>query len=88
MPYFTRMSYVTAVLRTDEPHLMHQAVEEAVRLLREGEVVDPALLARIPLGRMGRPEDIAGVVVMLCSRAGAYITGALIPVDGGLVGCG
>ncbi|WP_395715679.1 L-threonylcarbamoyladenylate synthase [Prosthecobacter sp.] len=33
------MSYVTAVLRTDEPPLMHQAVEEAVRLLREGEVV-------------------------------------------------
>lgn len=33
------MSYVTAVLRTDEPHLMHQAVDEAVRLLREGEVV-------------------------------------------------
>lgn len=33
------MSYVTAVLRTDEPHLMHQAVDEAVRLLREGQVV-------------------------------------------------
>lgn len=33
------MNYVTAVLRTDEPHLMHQAVDEAVRLLREGEVV-------------------------------------------------
>ena len=33
------MTYVTAVLRTDEPNLMHQAVEEAVRLLREGEVV-------------------------------------------------
>lgn len=33
------MSHITAVLRTDEPHLMHQAVDEAVRLLREGEVV-------------------------------------------------
>ena len=33
------MSHVTAVLRTDEPPLMHQAVEEAVRLLKEGEVV-------------------------------------------------
>ena len=33
------MSYVTAVLPTDQPPLMHQAVEEAVRLLREGEVV-------------------------------------------------
>ncbi|WP_294227849.1 L-threonylcarbamoyladenylate synthase [Prosthecobacter sp.] len=33
------MSHITAVLRTDEPHLMHQAVDEAVRLLREGEIV-------------------------------------------------
>jgi NAD(P)-dependent dehydrogenase (short-subunit alcohol dehydrogenase family) len=41
----------------------------------------------IPLRRMGRPDDIAGIVVFLSSRAGAYVTGAEIPVDGGLVGC-
>jgi len=56
--------------------------------MRDGDVVDPGLLSRIPLRRLGRPEDIAGIVVLLCSKGGAYITGALIPVDGGLVSCG
>lgn len=39
--------------------------------------------ARIPLHRWGVAEDIAGVAVMLASRAGAFITGQIIPVDGG-----
>jgi 3-oxoacyl-[acyl-carrier protein] reductase len=43
-----------------------------------------AILGMTPLGRLGRPDDVAGVVAFLCSPAAAYITGALIPVDGGL----
>ena len=39
----------------------------------------------IPRGRVGSPEDIAGTVIWLCSRAGAYVTGAVVPVDGGAV---
>jgi NAD(P)-dependent dehydrogenase (short-subunit alcohol dehydrogenase family) len=39
---------------------------------------------RHPLGRVGRPEDIAQAAVFLCSPAASWITGALIPVDGGL----
>jgi NAD(P)-dependent dehydrogenase (short-subunit alcohol dehydrogenase family) len=39
--------------------------------------------ASIPLGRIGTPEDIAGTAIFLCSRAGAYLTGAVIPCDGG-----
>ncbi|MDB5738664.1 MAG: oxidoreductase [Sphingomonas bacterium] len=46
-----------------------------------------ALDGHIPLRRMGRPDDIAGLVIFLSSRAGAYVTGAEIPVDGGIVGC-
>jgi NAD(P)-dependent dehydrogenase (short-subunit alcohol dehydrogenase family) len=38
----------------------------------------------VPLGRIGRPEDVAGTVIYLASRAGSYLTGAIIPVDGGL----
>jgi len=38
----------------------------------------------VPRGRIGTPEDIAGTVIYLASRAGAYLTGALIPLDGGL----
>jgi NAD(P)-dependent dehydrogenase (short-subunit alcohol dehydrogenase family) len=37
-----------------------------------------------PRGRIGTPEDAAGAVIFLASRAGAYLTGAVIPVDGGL----
>jgi len=55
--------------------------------MRDEDAVDPDLLAHIPLRRLGRAEEIAGVVVYLCSNAGSYVTGALIPVDGGLVGC-
>ncbi len=37
-----------------------------------------------PLKRIGRPDDMAGVTLFLASRAGAYVTGAIIPVDGGI----
>jgi NAD(P)-dependent dehydrogenase (short-subunit alcohol dehydrogenase family) len=42
-----------------------------------------ALLADIPLGRFGCGADLAGTSLFLASRAGAYLTGAVIPVDGG-----
>ena len=42
-----------------------------------------AILARTPLGRWGRPDDIAGAAVFLCSPAALFITGAVVPVDGG-----
>ena len=42
--------------------------------------------SRNPRKRIGSPEDIAGLAIFLCSRAGAYTVGAIIPSDGGLVG--
>ena len=42
------------------------------------------ITAAAPLKRIGRPDDMAGVAIYLASRAGAYLTGALIPVDGGI----
>ncbi len=43
------------------------------------------VLAHIPLGRPGTPDEIGGLAVFLSSRAGSYITGAVIPIDGGLL---
>jgi NAD(P)-dependent dehydrogenase (short-subunit alcohol dehydrogenase family) len=42
----------------------------------------------VPLGRIGRPDDAAGLVQFLASRAGSYLTGTVIPLDGGITGCG
>jgi NAD(P)-dependent dehydrogenase (short-subunit alcohol dehydrogenase family) len=41
----------------------------------------------VPLGRSGRPDDVAGLTLFLSSRAGSYLTGTVIPLDGGITGC-
>ncbi len=43
-----------------------------------------AIASSVPLRRVGEPSDVAGTVIFLASRAGAYLTGAVIPVDGGI----
>ncbi len=52
----------------------------AVTLERFGD----SIRASCPLGRIGRPDDMAGTAIFLASRAGAYLTGTVIPVDGGI----
>ena len=44
------------------------------------------ITGRIPMGRWGHPEDLEGIAVFLASEASAYISGAVIPVDGGYLG--
>lgn len=57
-----------------ESKMMHETLER----------FHDAIVASCPLGRIGEPEDMAGVAIYLASRAGAYLTGAVIPVDGGI----
>jgi NAD(P)-dependent dehydrogenase (short-subunit alcohol dehydrogenase family) len=54
--------------------------------LTSPEVVEQLGKTRIPLGRLGEPSDFRGIILLLCSPAGSYITGQTIFVDGGLSG--
>jgi 2-deoxy-D-gluconate 3-dehydrogenase len=54
--------------------------------LRHDAARAPAILDRIPAGRWGTPEDLAGATVFLSSPASDYINGILLPVDGGWLG--
>jgi NAD(P)-dependent dehydrogenase (short-subunit alcohol dehydrogenase family) len=51
-------------------------------LLDDPQRAEP-ILARTPMGRWGDPEDVAGPVIFLCSKAAAFVTGVILPVDGG-----
>lgn len=54
--------------------------------LRADPVRNPAILARIPAGRWGEPDDFKGVTVLLASRASDYMSGEIVTVDGGWMG--
>lgn len=54
--------------------------------LRQDPVRNPAILARIPAGRWGDPDDFKGVAVFLASDASRYVHGSIVTVDGGWMG--
>jgi NAD(P)-dependent dehydrogenase (short-subunit alcohol dehydrogenase family) len=57
-----------------ESKMMHATIEQ----------FGDAMRATNPMGRLGEPDDMAGVAIYLASRASTYVTGAVIPVDGGM----
>jgi NAD(P)-dependent dehydrogenase (short-subunit alcohol dehydrogenase family) len=58
---------------------------EMTAKLRQDEAMMARWLADIPQGRLGKPEDVVGMVLFLCSDAAAYVSGQAINVDGGKV---
>jgi NAD(P)-dependent dehydrogenase (short-subunit alcohol dehydrogenase family) len=56
---------------------------ELTRPLQEDAARNQAILNRTPLRRWGRPEDVSGAALFLCSPAAAFITGSILAVDGG-----
>ena len=56
------------------------------KALREDPVRNKAILDRIPAGRWGKPDDLMGTVVFLCSDASNYLNGSVVTVDGGWMG--
>ena len=65
------------------PAQMHTAWVERLTKGADAETLMNKILGGIPLNRLGEPEDIVGPVVFLASKAGAFVTGILLPVDGG-----
>ncbi|GCL72442.1 hypothetical protein PN4B1_23690 [Paenibacillus naphthalenovorans] len=53
--------------------------------LLQDEARYPQITARIPAGKWGTPKDLAGITVFLASEASDYVTGTIIPVDGGYI---
>ena len=56
---------------------------ELTRGARDDAARSDAIVARTPFGRWGKPDDIGGAVVFLCSEGAGFITGTVLPVDGG-----
>jgi 3-oxoacyl-[acyl-carrier protein] reductase len=65
----------TGMVATDRLRSMHGSLDEAERAARE----------QVPAGRLGTPEEYGDLVAFLCSERAAYLTGAVIPLDGGLL---
>jgi 7-alpha-hydroxysteroid dehydrogenase len=56
----------------------------ALEVVVEDEDLRSQVERRTPLGRLGEPEEVAAAVLFLASAAGGYVTGQVLPVDGGI----
>jgi len=73
----------------------HMMTERQINLLRAKasekglsiEEMEEIASKEVPLGRFGRPEELSDLVAFLSSEKASYITGSIMPVDGGLISC-
>jgi NAD(P)-dependent dehydrogenase (short-subunit alcohol dehydrogenase family) len=81
LEYATRGIRVNAVC----PGMIRTPMSDQMIAEGQGDELNAMLKAYVPMGRMGRPEEIADAVLWLCSSAARYVTGQSISVDGGYV---
>lgn len=81
LEYATRGIRVNAIC----PGMIQTPMSDKMRAEGQGELLDAMLKNFVPMGRLGRPEEIADAVLWLCSSASSYVTGQSISVDGGFV---
>ena len=87
---FTRsaaLEYATRGIRINAvcPGMIQTPMSDQMIAAGQGEELDAMLRTYVPMGRFGRPEEIADAVLWLCSSAASYVTGQSISVDGGFV---
>jgi NAD(P)-dependent dehydrogenase (short-subunit alcohol dehydrogenase family) len=81
LEYATRGIRVNAVC----PGMIQTPMFDKMIAEGQGEELNAMLKALVPMGRMGRPEEIADTVLWLCSSSASYVTGQSISVDGGYI---
>ena len=81
------LEYATRGIRVNDvcPGMIQTPMTEQMIAAGQGEELDRMLKTFVPMGRLGRAEEIAGAVLWLCSSAASYVTGQSISVDGGYV---
>jgi NAD(P)-dependent dehydrogenase (short-subunit alcohol dehydrogenase family) len=81
------LEYATRGIRVNDvcPGMIRTPMFDKMIAEGQGEELNAMLKSLVPMGRLGRPEEIADAVLWLCSSAASYVTGQSISVDGGYV---
>ncbi len=81
------LEYAARGIRVNDvcPGMIHTPMADKMIAEGQGEELDQMLKTFVPMGRMGKAEEIADAVLWLCSSAASYVTGQSISVDGGYV---